>query len=84
MKLPSSAGRPRAVYANEVEVSLSHSELVLEFLTVAPPTASVVARILVQPERLREMLETLKNALDAFEDQGGTGRASIGFALPNQ
>ena len=74
------------VYANNMVVTHTKEEFILDFLMVAPPAGAVTARVIVSPGHMKRILEALRDNLSKYEDTFGTiqvaeePKASVGLA----
>ena len=60
------------VYANNMVVSHTKEEFVLDFIMVAPPTGTVTARVIVSPGHMKRILEALGDNISKYEKAFGT------------
>jgi hypothetical protein len=60
------------VYANNMVVSHTKEEFILDFMMVAPPTGTVTARVIVSPGHTKRILEALKENVSKYESSFGT------------
>jgi hypothetical protein len=60
------------VYANNMVVSHTKEEFILDFMMVAPPTGTVTARVIVSPGHMKRILEALKENVSKYESSFGT------------
>ena len=58
-------------YANNMFVASTKEEFILDFMMVAPPVASVTARVIISPGHMKRMLSALKSSLDKYESKFG-------------
>ena len=59
------------VYANQMVVSHTREEFVLDFVNLFPPEGVVNARVIVSPGHLKRMIGALKDNLDRYEKAHG-------------
>jgi hypothetical protein len=59
------------VYSNNMAVTHTREEFVLDFLMVAPPAGSVTARIVLSPGHAKRVVAALKENLRKYEDAFG-------------
>ena len=59
------------VYANQMVVSHTREEFVLDFLAVFPPGGVVNARVIVSPGHLKRMIGALQENLGRYEARHG-------------
>lgn len=74
------------VYANNLIVSHTKEEFILDFVLVAPPTGTVTSRVVVSPGHMKRAIDALQANLKKYEDRfGGLEPAedpnSIGFSI---
>ena len=55
------------VYSNNMVVSHTKEEFILDFLMVAPPAGAVTARVVVSPKHMKRILSTLQNNVSKYE-----------------
>jgi hypothetical protein len=60
------------VYANNMVVSHTKEEFILDFIMVAPPTGTVMARVIVSPGHMKRVLEALRDNVAKYEKSFGT------------
>jgi len=74
------------VYANNMVVSHTKEEFILDFIMVAPPTGTVTARVIVSPGHMKRVLEALRDNISKYETSFGTiqiaeaPKGKIGFS----
>jgi hypothetical protein len=61
----------RGVYANQMVVSHTREEFVLDFINLFPPHGVVNARVIVSPGHLKRMIRALEGNLSKYEAQHG-------------
>jgi hypothetical protein len=59
------------VYANNMVVSHSKEEFILDFIMAAPPTGTVTARVIVSPGHMKRILEALRDNISKYEKTFG-------------
>lgn len=59
------------VYSNNMVVTHTKEEFILDFLMVVPPTGSVTARVIVSPGHMKRILEALKDNVSRYERSFG-------------
>ncbi len=69
IKIPDEA--LRGAYANQMVVSHTREEFVLDFITLFPPGGVVNARIIVSPGHLKRMIRALQDNLARYEASFG-------------
>jgi len=60
------------VYANQMVVSHTREEFVLDFVNLFPPEGVVNARVIVSPGHLKRMIGALQDNLARYEKAHGT------------
>ena len=60
------------VYSNNMVVSHTKEEFVLDFLMVAPPAGAVTARVIVSPGHMKRILAALQDNISKYESNFGT------------
>ncbi len=60
------------VYSNNMVVSHTKEEFVLDFLMVAPPAGAVTARVIVSPGHMKRILAALQDNVSKYEHNFGT------------
>ena len=74
------------VYANNMVVTHTKEEFILDFIMVAPPTGTVTARVIVSPGHMKRVLEALRDNVAKYETVFGTiqiaeePKSRIGFS----
>ena len=72
-------------YANNMVVSHTKEEFVMDFLMVAPPAGSVTSRVIVSPGHMKRILAALQDNVAKYEKMFGDiqlaeePKATIGF-----
>jgi len=59
------------VYSNNMLVTHTKEEFILDFMMVTPPIGSVTARVIMSPGHAKRMLSALKANLDKYESKFG-------------
>jgi hypothetical protein len=73
-------------YANNMVVSHTKEEFILDFIMVAPPAGTVTARVIVSPGHMKRVLEALRDNISKYEKSFGTiqvaeePKGKIGFS----
>ncbi len=73
-------------YANNMVVSHTKEEFILDFIMVAPPTGTVTARVIVSPGHMKRILEALRDNVAKYETSFGAiqiaeePKGKIGFS----
>ncbi len=60
------------VYSNNMVVSHTKEEFVLDFIMVAPPAGAVTARVIVSPGHMKRILAALQDNISKYEKNFGT------------
>jgi hypothetical protein len=74
------------VYANNMVVTHTKEEFVLDFLMVVPPAGAVTARVIVSPGHMKRILEALRDNVSKYEKTFATiqiaeePKGKIGFS----
>jgi len=61
----------RGVYANQMVVSHTREEFLLDFVNLFPPEGVVNARVIVSPGHLKRMIRALQDNLARYEAKHG-------------
>ena len=59
------------VYSNNMVVTHTKEEFILDFLMVAPPAGTVTARVIVSPGHMKRVLEALRDNIAKYEKAFG-------------
>jgi hypothetical protein len=59
------------VYSNQMMVSHTREEFVIDFISVFPPQGVVNARVIVSPGHLKRMIRALSENLQRYETHHG-------------
>jgi len=59
------------VYANNMVVTHTKEEFILDFIMVAPPMGTVTARVIVSPGHMKRILEALRDNISKYENSFG-------------
>ena len=59
------------VYANQMMVTHTREEFVLDFINLFPPSGVVNARVIVSPGHLKRMIRALSDNLSRYEARCG-------------
>ena len=62
----------RGTYANQMVVSHTREEFVLDFVNLFPPQGVVTARVIVSPGHLKRMIRALSENLGRYESKHGS------------
>jgi hypothetical protein len=60
------------VYSNNMVVSHTKEEFILDFIMVAPPAGVVTARVIVSPGHMKRILVALSDNISKYEKTFGT------------
>jgi Protein of unknown function (DUF3467) len=73
-------------YCNNMIVSHTKEEFIMDFMVIAAPTGAVTARVIVSPGHMKRMIRALQDNLKKYEDAFGKiaeaeepGKGKIGF-----
>jgi hypothetical protein len=64
------------VYSNNMMVSHTKEEFVMDFLMVSPPTGAVTARLIVSPGHVKRIIKALQDNIAKYEQRFGSIRTS--------
>jgi hypothetical protein len=75
------------VYCNNMVVSHTKEEFIMDFMMIAPPASTVTARVIMSPGHMKRTVAALKSNLERYEQKIGaiseapepTDKGSIGF-----
>ena len=59
------------VYANNMAVTHTAEEFIMDYIMIAPPAGVVRSRIVVSPGHMKRILHALKENLDKYEEKFG-------------
>ena len=59
------------VYSNNMMVTHTKEEFVLDFMMISPPVGSVTARVVTSPGHMKRMVSALKTNLEKYESRFG-------------
>ena len=59
------------VYANNMVITHTKEEFILDFMMITPPIASVTARVVISPGHMKRIVSALKLNLDKYESKFG-------------
>ena len=59
------------VYSNNMFVTHTKEEFILDFLMVVPPAGAVTARVIVSPGHMKRILEALQDNISKYEKTFG-------------
>ena len=60
------------VYANQMMISHTREEFLIDFINLFPPEGVVNARVIVSPGHLKRMIRALKENLSRYESAHGS------------
>jgi len=60
------------VYANNMIVTHTREEFVMDYLMVVPPAGAVTARIIVSPGHMKRIVSALNENIQKYEQKFGT------------
>jgi len=60
------------VYSNNMVVTHTKEEFILDFLMVVPPAGTVTARVIVSPGHMKRILAALQESIAKYESAFGT------------
>jgi hypothetical protein len=60
------------VYANNMIVTHTREEFVMDYLMVVPPAGAVTARIIVSPGHMKRIVAALTDNIQKYEQKFGT------------
>ena len=66
----------RGTYANAMQVTHTKDEVVFDFLSMIPPQAQLVSRVITSPSHAKQILVALDENLKKYEAQFGALTAS--------
>ena len=59
------------VYSNNMAVSHTREEFIMDFIMLAPPSGAVNARIIVSPGHMKRILKALQENISKYEQRFG-------------
>ena len=59
------------VYSNNMVITHTKEEFILDFMMITPPVGSVTARVVTSPAHMKRMVSALKLNLDKYESKFG-------------
>ena len=78
------------VYSNNMLITHTKEEFVLDFMMITPPVGSVTARVIISPGHTKRMLSALRQNLEKYESKFGKlteapepPKPRLGFHLPS-
>jgi len=60
------------VYSNNMVVTHTKEEFILDFLMVVPPAGTVTSRVIVSPGHMKRILAALQENISKYENAFGT------------
>ena len=77
------------VYCNNMFVTHTREEFIMDFLMIAPPTGSVTARVVISPGHMKRVISALEVNLGKYESKFGKlvaaeepAKGKLGFPTP--
>ncbi len=67
----------KGVYANQMVVSHTKEEFILDFMNLFPPEGVVNARVIISPGHMKRMIRALGRNLEAYEQQHGVVEEAV-------
>ena len=58
-------------YANNMFVTHTKEEFIMDFVMVAPPAGAVTARVVTSPGHMKRIIDALQNNVKKYEDKFG-------------
>ncbi|MBL7175109.1 MAG: DUF3467 domain-containing protein [Desulfobacteraceae bacterium] len=58
-------------YSNNMVVTHTREEFIMDFLMMAPPSGAVTARVIVSPGHMKRILNALNENISNYEDKFG-------------
>lgn len=71
LKINIPEGIMQGKYANNVAVTHTREEFILDFMMVAPPTGVVHSRIILSPGHIKRVLHALQDNINKYEKKFG-------------
>jgi hypothetical protein len=59
-------------YSNNMVISHTKEEFIMDFLMVAPPSGTVTARIIVSPGHIKRIIKALQENISRYEQKFGS------------
>ena len=79
------------VYANNMFISHTREEFILDFMVITPPAGAVTARVVTSPGHMKRMVFALTENLKKYEKRFGKvaeasppPKPAMGFHLPEE
>ena len=76
------------VYSNNMFITHTKEEFIMDFLMIAPPTGAVTARVVMSPGHMKRVITALQTNLKKYEDKFGKlaeaqePKGKLGFHTP--
>jgi hypothetical protein len=76
------------VYCNNMFVTHTREEFIMDFMMIAPPTGAVTARVVISPGHMKRVISALQDNLKKYEEKFGKITAAeepkgkLGFPTP--
>lgn len=76
------------VYANNMYVTHTKEEFIMDFIMIAPPTGAVNARVIISPGHMKRIIKALQKNVQKYEEKFGNlaeaeePKGTIGFVPP--
>jgi hypothetical protein len=64
------------VYSNNMVVSHTKEEFIMDFMMVAPPAGTVMSRVIISPGHVKRMISALQDNVKKYEARFGTIQAA--------
>lgn len=78
------------VYANNMFVTHTKEEFIMDFLMVAPPTGALTARVIISPGHMKRIIAALQENMKKYERAFGKiapaeePKGVLGFQTPDK
>ena len=59
------------VYCNNMIVTHTKEEFIMDFMMVAPPSGAVTARVVISPGHMKRVISALQDNIKRYEDKFG-------------
>ena len=60
------------VYSNNMAVSHTREEFIMDFLMITPPSGAVTARVIVSPGHIKRIARALQENISKYEQEFGS------------
>ena len=74
------------VYSNNMVVTHTKEEFIMDFMMIAPPAGAVTSRVIISPGHMKRILAALQDNVKQYEERFGKiaeaeepGKGKIGF-----